>query len=96
MFVTDSSMKPAVHQMELHVGRRVCWAEGNDRLDIDCRVVSIQLSSAKTSAQMEAAGGQWTSANELPVEIPLPAAYQFHSIFVCPVSKERLLPKAEG
>lgn len=32
---------------------------------------------------------EWTSQNELPVEIPLPPAYHFHSIFVCPVSKEQ-------
>lgn len=32
---------------------------------------------------------EWTTANELPVEIPLPPSYQFHSIFVCPVSKEQ-------
>lgn len=32
----------------------------------------------------------WTTAQELPVEIPnLPKSYQFHSIFVCPVSKEQ-------
>ena len=31
----------------------------------------------------------WTTADELPVEIPLPPSYQFHSIFVCPVSKEQ-------
>jgi len=31
----------------------------------------------------------WTTAQELPVEVPLPAAYQFHSVFVCPVSKEQ-------
>lgn len=43
----------------------------------------------KLERKMGAAGGQWTSANELPVEIPLPATYQFHSIFVCPVSKEQ-------
>ena len=33
--------------------------------------------------------GQWTSVNELPVETPLPPGYLFHSIFVCPVSKEQ-------
>ena len=33
--------------------------------------------------------GQWTSANELPVETPLPPAMSYHSIFVCPVSKEQ-------
>ncbi|KAF2732690.1 hypothetical protein EJ04DRAFT_469763 [Polyplosphaeria fusca] len=32
---------------------------------------------------------EWTTQNELPVEIPLPPAYHFHSIFVCPVSKEQ-------
>jgi len=34
-------------------------------------------------------GTSWTTAQELPVEVPLPAAYQFHSVFVCPVSKEQ-------
>ena len=33
--------------------------------------------------------GQWTSANELPVETPLPPQMLYHSIFVCPVSKEQ-------
>ncbi|KAF2268195.1 hypothetical protein CC78DRAFT_510662 [Lojkania enalia] len=32
---------------------------------------------------------EWTTQNELPVEIPLPSSYNFHSIFVCPVSKEQ-------
>ncbi|KAK9476791.1 CTLH/CRA C-terminal to lish motif domain-containing protein [Lipomyces japonicus] len=32
---------------------------------------------------------EWSSENELPVEIGLPESLQFHSIFVCPVSKEQ-------
>ncbi|MCJ1309754.1 hypothetical protein MMC25_003415, partial [Agyrium rufum] len=32
---------------------------------------------------------EWTTQHELPVEILLPSSYQFHSIFVCPVSKEQ-------
>ena len=32
---------------------------------------------------------EWTTQQELPVEIPLPPNYLFHSIFVCPVSKEQ-------
>ncbi|QIW98032.1 hypothetical protein AMS68_003550 [Peltaster fructicola] len=38
---------------------------------------------------MAESGGQWTSPNELPVETPLPQSFKFHSIFVCPVSKEQ-------
>jgi hypothetical protein len=32
---------------------------------------------------------EWTTQDELPVEIPLPSQFHFHSIFVCPVSKEQ-------
>jgi len=43
----------------------------------------------KVERVMAQTRGQWTSVNELPVETPLPAAFRFHSIFVCPVSKEQ-------
>lgn len=43
----------------------------------------------KVERIMAATRGQWTSVNELPVETPLPSSYLFHSIFVCPVSKEQ-------
>ncbi|KAI4674007.1 uncharacterized protein J4E88_008474 [Alternaria novae-zelandiae] len=36
---------------------------------------------------------EWTTQDELPVEIPLPSQYHFHSIFVCPVSKEQSTDK---
>ncbi|KAL9027371.1 MAG: hypothetical protein Q9196_004087 [Gyalolechia fulgens] len=32
---------------------------------------------------------EWTTLHEIPVEVPLPPSYRFHSIFVCPVSKEQ-------
>ncbi|KAK4129640.1 hypothetical protein N657DRAFT_587814 [Parathielavia appendiculata] len=34
-------------------------------------------------------GTEWTTAGELPFETPLPESMLFHSIFVCPVSKEQ-------
>lgn len=43
----------------------------------------------KMTSIMKEKKTEWSSANELPVEIPLPPRYQFHSIFVCPVSKEQ-------
>ncbi|TKA33352.1 hypothetical protein B0A50_00905 [Salinomyces thailandicus] len=43
----------------------------------------------KVERVMAQTKGQWTSVNELPVETPLPPGYLFHSIFVCPVSKEQ-------
>jgi len=45
------------------------------------------LNKAKTL--MKANRTEWTTAQELPIEIPLPPAFHFHSIFVCPVSKEQ-------
>jgi hypothetical protein len=31
----------------------------------------------------------WAARDELPIEIPLPAANRYHSVFTCPVSKEQ-------
>lgn len=35
----------------------------------------------------------WTTESELPVEVPLPPSFSFHSVFVCPVSKEQSTDK---
>ena len=43
----------------------------------------------KMSSIMREKRTEWTSEGELPVEIPLPEQYHFHSIFTCPVSKEQ-------
>lgn len=43
----------------------------------------------KVKKLMEAKRTEWTTEEELPVEIPLPPSFSFHSIFVCPVSKEQ-------
>ncbi|GAA5991267.1 hypothetical protein JCM11641_000406 [Rhodosporidiobolus odoratus] len=32
---------------------------------------------------------EWSARGELPVEIPLPPRYKYHSVFACPVSKEQ-------
>lgn len=43
----------------------------------------------KLQKMMESKRIEWTTENEFPAEIALPPSYQFHSIFVCPVSKEQ-------
>ncbi|KAK1752538.1 protein RMD5 A [Echria macrotheca] len=41
----------------------------------------------KYIAKTRSRGTEWTSANELPFETPLPRRMMYHSIFVCPVLK---------
>lgn len=48
---------------------------------------------AKVKSIMRSKRTEWTTQEELPVEIPLPPSFQFHSIFVCPVSKEQATDK---
>ncbi|KAF6767484.1 CTLH/CRA C-terminal to LisH motif domain protein [Kalmanozyma brasiliensis GHG001] len=43
----------------------------------------------KVKAVMKERGNEWSQADELPIEIPLPTKLRFHSIFACPVSKEQ-------
>lgn len=43
----------------------------------------------KMNSLMNQTRANWTTQQELPAEVPLPSSLQFHSIFVCPVSKEQ-------
>ncbi|KAI0006531.1 CTLH/CRA C-terminal to lish motif domain-containing protein [Xylariaceae sp. FL0662B] len=43
----------------------------------------------KYTSMTKAKGTEWTTANELAFETPLPKSMHYHSIFVCPVSKEQ-------
>lgn len=44
---------------------------------------------AKVKGVMKEKRTEWTTVQELPVEIPIPPQYRFHSVFACPVSKEQ-------
>ncbi len=51
---------------------------------------AISLPKMEKHAQiMRDAKVEWTTSNELGVELPLPESMNFHQIFVCPVSKEQ-------
>ncbi|KAK4231242.1 protein RMD5 A [Podospora fimiseda] len=43
----------------------------------------------KYTQKTRSKGTEWTTANELAFETPLPESMLYHSIFVCPVSKEQ-------
>ncbi|RPD79963.1 hypothetical protein L226DRAFT_550172 [Lentinus tigrinus ALCF2SS1-7] len=43
----------------------------------------------KSRKVMRERKSEWSQANELPIEIPLPPENRYHSIFACPVSKEQ-------
>ncbi|POY73115.1 hypothetical protein BMF94_3853 [Rhodotorula taiwanensis] len=43
----------------------------------------------KVRAVMKEKKTEWSAVGELPVEIPLPTRYRYHSVFACPVSKEQ-------
>lgn len=43
----------------------------------------------KMTSIMKEKKTEWSTRDELAVEIPLPPRYSFHSIFVCPVSKDQ-------
>jgi hypothetical protein len=47
---------------------------------------------AKVRGVMKEKRTNWSTVTELPVEIPVPPEYRYHSVFACPVSKEQATP----
>ena len=43
----------------------------------------------KMVTAVETSSTKWSSLKELPVEVPMPKDLQFHSIFSCPVSRDK-------
>lgn len=58
------------------------------RLAVTAGCVALP-SLMKMHSLMTQTRANWTTQQELPAEVPLPSALHFHSIFVCPVSKEQ-------
>jgi hypothetical protein len=63
-------------------------------LYVACTAGSMALPViSKVKSIMRSKRTEWTTQEEMPVEIPLPPQFRFHSIFVCPVSKEQATDK---
>jgi hypothetical protein len=89
IFYNDSSWEEVAHSFN----REFCSLLGlsaDSPLFIAATAGAIALPYLlKMQSIMKEKRTEWTTQNELPVEIPLPTPYHFHSIFVCPVSKEQ-------
>ncbi|KAH3974635.1 hypothetical protein HBH64_137680 [Parastagonospora nodorum] len=89
IFYNDSSWEEVAHSFN----REFCSLLGlsaDSPLFIAATAGAIALPYLlKMQSIMKEKRTEWTTQNELPVEIPLPSPYHFHSIFVCPVSKEQ-------
>lgn len=61
-----------------------------DPLEISVNVgLDMALSRlVKVRKMMQQHGHEWSQADELPIEIPIPSALKSHSTFICPVSKD--------
>ncbi|KAF1939017.1 hypothetical protein EJ02DRAFT_505080 [Clathrospora elynae] len=89
LFYNDSAWEEVAHSFN----REFCSLLGlsaDSPLFIAATAGAIALPYLlKMQAIMKEKRTEWTTQDELPVEIPLPSQYHFHSIFVCPVSKEQ-------
>ncbi|TRM57578.1 hypothetical protein BD626DRAFT_514347 [Schizophyllum amplum] len=86
---------PALHSdLEPLFAKEYCASMGMSR-QVPLRVVgdiggSGALSRIEKARKVMREGkGEWSQADELPIEIPLPPENRYHSIFACPVSKEQ-------
>ncbi|RYN85125.1 hypothetical protein AA0120_g9029 [Alternaria tenuissima] len=89
LFYNDSAWEEVAHSFN----REFCSLLG---LSADSPLFIAAMAGAialpyllKMQSIMKEKRTEWTTQDELPVEIPLPSQYHFHSIFVCPVSKEQ-------
>ncbi|CAN9462435.1 hypothetical protein AA0117_g3131 [Alternaria alternata] len=89
LFYNDSAWEEVAHSFN----REFCSLLGlsaDSPLFIAATAGAIALPYLlKMQSIMKEKRTEWTTQDELPVEIPLPSQYHFHSIFVCPVSKEQ-------
>ena len=86
-------MEDAFDQMAVAFTRDFCSLLGmsaESPLYIAVTAGAIALPTLEKMASiMKDKRTEWTTAHEMPVELPLPDSMTFHQIFVCPVSKEQ-------
>eukprot|EP00890_Picochlorum_soloecismus_P006633 jgi/Picsp_1/795/NSC_04284-R1_protein len=83
-------------QVKSEFRRQFCYALGQPQdspllisVAAGAAVLPTLLKYAEVAAKTKSATQLTPDLKELPVELPLPDEFVYHSIFVCPVSKER-------
>ncbi|KAJ7273660.1 ubiquitin-protein ligase E3 [Mycena haematopus] len=77
---------PSLHfDLEPLFAKEYCASLGMSR-QVPLRVVGDIGGGRKVMRERKS---EWSQADELPIEIPLPPENRYHSIFACPVSKEQ-------
>jgi len=92
-FNSNSTENPESHLRELFL-QEFCSSKGLGR-HLPLKVVTdvggggALAKIIKFRTVMKDKKTEWSQSDELPMAIPLPQEYRFHSVFTCPVSKEQ-------
>jgi hypothetical protein len=83
-------------QVKIEFRRQFCYVLGQPQdspllisVAAGAAVLPTLLKYAEVAAKTKSATQLTPDLKELPVELPLPDEFVYHSVFVCPVSKER-------